>query len=97
MSTHTSIGLIECEILEKSYVSRSASLPKGMQVTKAYAFHEGAKAALRSRFPELVLAAACDDILQDETIGTVLISAPSEKHRGLIGAALKANKQVQIV
>ena len=97
MNHPTNIGLIECEIPEKSFVQRSASLPRNLQVRKAFAFHEGAKTALRKRFPELELTADCEAILQDETIGLVLISAPSVNHRSMIGAALRANKQVQIV
>jgi predicted dehydrogenase len=97
MNTSTYIGLIECEILEKSFVERSAFLPKNLQVKKAFAFHESAKTALHKRFPQLEMAPDCEAILQDETIGVVLISAPSDKHRSLIGAALKANKQVQII
>lgn len=97
MNHHSNIGLIECEILEKSFVERSAFLPRNLHVNKAFAFHESAKSALINRFPELELTANCEAILQDEAIELVLISAPSAKHRGLIGAALKANKHVQIV
>ena len=97
MKPYTSVGLIECENLEKSYVERSAALPKHLQVNKAFVIYEAAKTALRNRFPDLELATDAEAILQDASIGLVLISAPPEKHRRLIGAALKANKQVQIV
>jgi predicted dehydrogenase len=97
MNHQTNIGLIECETLEKSFVERSASLPRNLNVKKAFAFHESCKSALCKRFPEMELTADCEDILQDQAIGLVLISALSDKHRSLISAALKANKQVQIV
>jgi predicted dehydrogenase len=97
MNHHIEVALIECGRPEQGFIERSANLPQNFQVTKAFAFHESAKAPLHKRFPELEWATDCNAILQDETIGFVLFSAPTSGHRALIGAALKANKQVQIV
>lgn len=97
MKSTERIGLIECGKPEQCFTERSAYLPQEFQVQKAFAFNESAKTTLRKRFPELEWAADCNAILQDDSISFVLFSAPTTEHRALIGAALKANKQVQIV
>lgn len=97
MKKHTNIGLIDCGMPGKSFAEQSALPPESFPLKKAFAFHEGAKSALQKRFPDLEWAADCEAILHDETIGFVLFSTPSPGHRELIGAALRANKQVQIV
>jgi len=97
MNNNIIAGLIECGAPGRSYIEVSASIPQGLQLKKAYVAHEGAKSALCRRYPELELTADCDAIFQDETIGLVLISSPEAEHRSLIGTALKAKKQVQIV
>ncbi|HEU4904452.1 MAG TPA: hypothetical protein VFT06_16715 [Flavisolibacter sp.] len=97
MEKHTYIGLIDCGVTGTSFAEQLSFPLEGLQVKKAFAFHEGAKNALQKRFPDVEWATDCDAILHDEAIGFVLFSAPSPGHRGLIGAALRANKQVQIV
>ena len=91
------IALIECGKPEQCFTQRTAFLPQAFRVKKAFAFNESAKASLGKRFPELEWAADCNAILQDDAIRFVLFSAPTAAHRPLIGKALKANKQVQIV
>ena len=97
MKSTEQIGLIECGKPEQCFTERSAYLPQAFRVKKAFAFYESAKAPLGKRFPELEWAADCNAILQDDTISFVLFSAPTAAHRPLIGEALRANKQVQIV
>lgn len=97
MKSTERIGLIECGKPEQCFTERSAFLPQDFQLKKAFVFNESAKTQLRKRFPELEWAADCNAILQDDTISFVLFSAPTTDHRSLISAALKANKQVQIV
>jgi predicted dehydrogenase len=97
MSKQTYIGLIECEPTKKSFINRTAGLPQNFSLKKAYAIHETAGASLQRRFPEAELTTDCSAIFGDSSISFVLISAPANKHHDLVGAALKANKQVQLV
>lgn len=97
MNNHIIAGLIECGAPGKSYLEVEPSFPQGLHVKKAYVAHEGARSALSRRYPELELTADCEAIFEDESIGLVLISSPEAKHRNLIGTALRAKKQVQIV
>jgi predicted dehydrogenase len=97
MSNQSYIGLIECESTEKSFNSRTAELPQNFNLKKAFAIHESAGVSLQQRFPEIELTADCSAIFSDSNISLVLISAPANKHNDLIGAALKANKHVQLV
>lgn len=97
MEKHNNIGLIDFGMPGKSFAEQLALAPEHFPLKKAFAFHEGTKNALQKRFPNLEWAADYEAILHDEAIGFVLFSAPSSGHRGLIGAALRANKQVQII
>lgn len=96
MNNDKGIGLIECGLPANSF-SEASSIPQNYFVSKAYVVHEAAKSAVRKRFPEAEIATTYEDIFHDDAIGVVFISAPSSEHRSLIGEALKANKQVQIV
>lgn len=97
MNHDKNIGLIECGLTDSCFAKTPAHLPPHFQIKKAFAFHEGSRKVLQKRFPHLEWASDCNAILEDENIGLVLISAPDAGHRRLIGAALKANKHVQIV
>jgi predicted dehydrogenase len=97
MNNQPYVGLIECEPTEKSFTSRTAELPQNFNLKKAFAIHESAGISLQRRFPEIELTADCSAIFSDSNISLVLISAPANKHNDLIGAALKANKHVQLV
>ena len=96
MNNDKGIGLIECGTTEKSF-SEASVTTQNCSVSKAYAFHAAAKSGVRTRFPEAEIASTYEAIFHDDAIKLVLISAPSSEHRSLIGEALKANKQVQIV
>lgn len=97
MNSDKLVGLIECGTPGKGYFEASAVAPQDLPLKKAYVVHEGTKTALRQRFPELELVLNCEAIFEDDAIGLVLISSPESAHRPLIGTALKANKQVQVV
>lgn len=97
MTTHTSVALIECGMLTKTFADNVAALPQDFTVKKAFVFHDNARKALCKRFPELEWVKDCKEIFSDVTIGHVLFSSPGDCHRTLIGDALKANKQVRVV
>ena len=97
MTQPTYAALIECGTHTQTFAETSAALPRHFTVKKAFVFYNNARSALRSRFPDLEWVDQYEDILTDESIGHVLISSPGDCHRQLIGAALRANKQVQIV
>jgi predicted dehydrogenase len=97
MSTPAYAALIEFATFSQTFAETAAALPKNLTVKKAFVFHQNTRNALSKRFPNLEWVEQYEDILNDGTIGHVLISAPVDRHRNLIGAALKANKQVQIV
>ncbi len=97
MNKQSYIGIIECQQSNQAFLSQSASLPLNFRVKKAFAAYESAGTSLKQRFPGLELAADCEAIFADSSIGLVLISAPPHQRNSLIGAALKANKQVQVV
>ena len=95
MPTYTDTALIACATQN---VAESLSINSGnLFVKKAFAFHQPSRIALHNRFPVVEWVENFEDILSDEKIGHLLISSPGESHRSLISAALKANKQVQIV
>lgn len=97
MNTVKNAALIECGKKEQSFLVSSTLTGVPLSVTKACFLEEGTKAIVAKRFPQLEITENFNDILQDEKIGLVMISAPSGQHWRLVGAALKANKQVQIV
>lgn len=90
-------ALIECGKTEQSFLVSSMQTGTPLKVTKACFLEESARAVAAKHFPQLEIAENFTDILQDEKIGLVLVSSPSGQHWQLVGAALKANKQVQIV
>ncbi|HEV7330557.1 MAG TPA: hypothetical protein VGN63_05905 [Flavisolibacter sp.] len=97
MAHPVTAALIECGAFSQTFAENIAALPEDFRVKKAFVFHNNVRGALHKRFPDLEWVEHYEDILTDGSIGHVLISSPGDCHRNLIGAALKANKQVQIV
>lgn len=97
MNKNKNAALIECGKGEQSFLVSSSQAGTPLSVTKACFLEQGAKAMAAKRFPELEITEDVTDILADERIGLVLVSSPTGQHWHLVGAALKANKQVQIV
>lgn len=97
MSTPGYTALIEFATFSQTFAETAAALPNNLMVKKAFVFHHNTRSALSKRFPDLEWVEHYEEILNDGTIGHVLISSPVDCHRHLIGAALRANKQVQIV
>lgn len=97
MDSNKRTALIECGSPEESFLTSFELTSGHVQINKAYILNERTKGAFAKRFPQLEIAKDCNAIFHDESIGLVLISAPSNQHRMFIGEALKANKQVQIV
>lgn len=97
MNKYKNAALIACGKGEQSFLVSSSQAGTPLMVTKACFLEKGVKAMAAKRFPELEITEDITDILQDEQIGLVMISSPTGQHWQLVGAALKANKQVQIV
>jgi predicted dehydrogenase len=53
-----------------------------------------ARAVSQSRYPRALLAADPAELLEDESLDTIVIATPPETHYGFVGSAINANKHV---
>ena len=97
MATKKYMALIECAKGENSYAKTSTPGHHGFQLKTAFLFEESASTYLHKRFPGVEVTTDYQTIFGDDSIELVVVSAPSAIHQPMIGAALQAKKQVQII
>ena len=96
MDSIINIGLIECGPQKPLYIS-PVSITKGYSVKKVLATDGSSEAAIKSRYPDAAIAENTRDILEDNSIGLVILSGASQDDMGMVGEALQAGKQIRII
>ncbi|MDR3714315.1 MAG: Gfo/Idh/MocA family oxidoreductase [Puia sp.] len=97
MEAFKNIGLIEFGVPEKRFRLGSVSSLKGYKLRKVLLPEGHSAQSARSQYPQAEIVQDKREIIQDEDIDLVIVSAPSRTDLPLVGEVLRAGKNVRIV
>ncbi|HWJ30597.1 MAG TPA: hypothetical protein VNS32_28950 [Flavisolibacter sp.] len=91
------IGLIECGKTEAIVQMIESGNLQGQHIKKIHFHHKALATKLKSQFPHLQIVEDTTDIIHDESISEVIVSSPGSCDKEILGALLKAGKQVKVM
>ncbi len=97
MEAFKNIGLIEFGVSEKRFRLGSLNSLKGYKLRKVLIPGGLSEGSARSRYPQAEIVQDKQQIIQDEDIDLVIVSAPAHTDLPLVGEFLRAGKNVRIV